>query len=238
MQKNMTKLFFLGLIVFLTGCGTPIERHAFNKESAQKLKTFDLAKNTQPETYNVNIIAHPGMSFGLIGGLIAAADLSSKSTTLTNALDPKETQLKERLAATLRSNLEQLGYITKIVNTSSTGTAKETLATLQPSSQSDAILITELNIGYIAAGVSTPYQPYLSVNALLSDSKTGQILYQDTITYGYTFQNSESVHLNADPKFSFSNMEALTKEKDTAREALFKGIEAISAQISNDLKRN
>ncbi len=61
------------------------------------------------------IVAHPGTGFGLIGGLIAAADMQAKSTRITTAINPQKTQLRHRFITDLSASLNNLGYETEIV---------------------------------------------------------------------------------------------------------------------------
>ena len=56
----------------LAGCAQ-VPRQAFNAQAAKSIHKVVLARTQNQTQYDTNILGHPGMSFGLIGGLIAAA---------------------------------------------------------------------------------------------------------------------------------------------------------------------
>lgn len=220
----------------LVGCAT-VEKQAFNKEVATNIKTIAVTERTGEETYNVNIVAHPGVNFGLIGGIIAATDLHSKSTKLTAVLDPTQTRLQQMLAKKLAESLSAVGYQTQVVPVVKTVEDKDVLDTVRSNINADALLTVSVEGQYVAAGPTSDYFPYVKVRVLSTDVKTGQKLYQDTITYGYNFPSTKTVHLPGNVEGRFKDIDALVADPDKARKQLYMGIEAIAAQIVADLKR-
>lgn len=225
----------LSVLVF-AGCAN-VERQAYNREAATHIKKVAVTKRTGAESYDIVIVAHPGVNFGLIGGLVAAADMSSKSTRLTTALNPEQTALQDRVATRLVDALILGGYESEALSLDKGVDTKSAFSTLRPQLKCDALLALEISGSYIAAGPSSDYVPFVRVKVLQTDATSGQVLYQDTVTYGYTHQHLKTVHLPADGKYRFKDMDALVAAPDLAREGLYAGVDAIVAQISSDLKR-
>jgi hypothetical protein len=233
----VTSRFAAILLSFsLVGCAT-VEKQAFNKEVATNIKTIAVTERTGEETYDVSIIAHPGVSFGLVGGLIAAADMQAKSSKLTTALDPAQTQLQHLFAEKLAQSLGAAGYQTEIVPVAKTIDDKEVHNTVRAKLNADALLTVSVQGMYVAAGPTTDYFPYVVVRVLSTDVKTGAKLYQDTITYGYNFPGTKTVHLPGKQEGRFQNMDALIGDPKRTRDELYIGLEAIAAQIAADLKQ-
>lgn len=220
----------------LVGCAT-VEKQAFNKEAATSVKTIAVTERTGEETYDVSIIAHPGISLGLVGGLIAAADMHAKSSKLTAALDPAQTQLQHTFAKKLAQSLGAAGYTTEIIPVAKTIEDKEVHNTVRTKISADALVTVSVKGLYVAAGPTTDYFPYVVVNVLSTDAKTGAKLYQDTITYGYNFPSTKTVHLPGKDEGRFKNIDELVSDPKRSRDELYVGLEAIAAQIAADLKQ-
>lgn len=105
----------LVLSAFLTGCAQPLKKQAFNRETAKDINTVVLTRADNQEEYQAYMLGHPGMGFGLIGGLVAAADMQGKTNKLTTAIDPKEVKLQERFGEKLKESLALVGYQTTLV---------------------------------------------------------------------------------------------------------------------------
>jgi hypothetical protein len=229
-------LAVLAACAFATGCAN-VERQPFNKEAAKHVNTVTVTKSQNDESYGVNILAHPGGSFGLIGALVIAADLSSKSNQLTAAVDPAKTGLQERMSSRLAEALQSAGYTSDVVLAPKGAQVKQVFEAVKPSLKSDALVAVDLSAQYIAAGPSSDYFPYVRAEVIQTDAKTGKVLYQDTITYGYAFERAQTVHLPSDVKFRFKDMADLVGNADRAREGFHAGVDAIIAQITSDLKK-
>ena len=229
-------LTVVALLIAMTGCAT-VEKQAFNKEGALNFKTVTVTERTGDETYAIEILAHPGVNFGLIGGLVAAADMQSKGARLTAALDPKATLLQQRFASKLAESLNNQGYQTSVTAVDKTIEDKLVFDSIRTKVTADSLLTVSIQGKYIAAGPSSDYFPFIVVKVICNDQKTGKKLYQDTITYGYNFPATQAVHLPADPGVRFKDMDALVADPLKTRAALYAGVDAIVAQITADLKQ-
>jgi hypothetical protein len=226
-----------GLAVLVTGCAQAPKKQAFNREGAAAIKTVAITKGSKTEFYEAGMLGHPGASFGLIGGLIAAADIQSKSNRLTQAIKPEETKLQERLNEKLQAALAQVGYETSVMALPAEVSEEQLLETVKKSA-TDTVLTVGVVGKYLAAGPSSDYFPYIVVKARKLESKTGKVLYEDTFTYGYTFPNVQTVHMASDAKYRFNSIDALVADPKVTRQGLIDGLDVITGQIASDLKKN
>lgn len=235
---KVRKIVLLGVVAaaVLAGCAnTP--RKAYNREGSTHVKALAVAERANKETYSINIVAHPGVNFGLIGGLVAAADLSNKSDKLTAALDPSQTSIQKRLAAKVAESLGGAGYQASVVPVVAGVAEGQAFDSVRANLGADALLDLDISGGYVAAGPSSDYLPFIRVTAINKDKRSGDTLYQDRITYGYLYQGQESVHLESDSQYRFKNIDDLVARSALARQGLLAGVDLIAAQLAADLKR-
>ncbi|WP_345817668.1 hypothetical protein AAGS40_30140 (plasmid) [Paraburkholderia sp. PREW-6R] len=225
-----------------TGCST-VRTQPLTHENAASIHSITVIQHRGMEEYRTLIVFNPAMAFGLIGGMVAAADMNAKSTRLTQALDPARTRLQERLATQLAEGLARDGYA---VDTVALDSPKDAPAGAKPPADDlpknlngDAVLSTTMTSGYVSAGPGMPYVPSVRVNVIARRQASGAVIYQNTYAYGYTVGESDrAVHLDADAKYRFDNIDALVANADEAREALVTGVNAIAERIATDARRN
>jgi len=220
----------------LGGCANAPKK-AFNKEGAAHIQTLAVSERTAKESYSVTIVAHPGVNFGLIGGLVAAADMAGKSDKLTSSLNPAETQVQKRFSQKLSDALKVGGYQTSVLTLADGVAAGKAFESVRSNLKSDAFIDVDVQAGYVAAGPSSDYLPFVRVAVLNTDTKSGSPVYQDTITYGYTYEGAKTVHLTSDKQYRFKDMDDLLARSALAREGLYAGLDLIASQIASDLKR-
>ena len=106
---RLFKLFAaLSFAILAVGCVQAPKKQAFNAAANSSIKEIVIAHNINQDEYPAIVIAHPGINFGLIGGLIAAADMHSKSTRLTQALNVSETDRKSTRLNSSHSTLSRM----------------------------------------------------------------------------------------------------------------------------------
>jgi hypothetical protein len=233
--KLLASLF---IAVFASACVQAPKKQAFNAAAHAQLKEIVVAHNINQDEYPAIVIAHPGTSFGLIGGLIAAADMQSKSNRLTQALNVSETRLQERFSAQLKEKLEQSGYQVSIASLKKDTKFEDALAQVKEKKlTADAILVAEISGRYIAAGPNSDYFPFVSVKVTKYENSTSKVLYEDTFTYGYNAGGQQTVHLASASEFKFSTIDTLIQDPAKTRLGLLQGVEAIASQITSDLKK-
>jgi hypothetical protein len=182
-------------------------------------------------------MAHPGASFGLIGGLIAAADMHSKSTRLTGAIDPLAVRLQERFADELSRKLKEAGYEPEVVSVPNDVKLDDVLSVVLNGRSADAVLGVDVAGSFLAAGPTSDYFPRVIARVRKWDSRTRTVIYEDTISYGFSVAQSQMIQLSSSEKYRFRDIDALVGDPAVTRSALIDALPAIAAQIAADLKR-
>jgi hypothetical protein len=235
--KGRSALFILVLgVAFLAGCAQ-VKRQAFNGAAASHVKNVVVTQSQNQDEYYINILGHPGMSFGLIGGLIAAADMQAKTTRLTQAVDATETRVQERFGQKLAERLKAAGYTTQLLVLPKDAKEPQALALTKQQSGGDAALFVELHAGYWAAGPTTDYFPRLVARVKAVDVKSDKVLYEETLTYGYAMPQADTVHLASEATYRFKDIDALIADPTKTRQGLYAGLDAMADQIVRDLKK-
>jgi hypothetical protein len=236
---HRTKTFMLLAAAALLAACAPMKKQAFNRDAGTRIATLVLVQWPTEDGYHAEVVAHPGASFGLIGGLIADADNSSKGTSLTTAVKPQETRLRERMTARLQEHLAVAGYSSNVhVLPPGTRNDERLVDSVKANAQGDALLIVFVRAGYKAAATSTEYIPELTTYVKAVDYASKAVLYEDRFSYGYTTPQSQEVHFDAGARYRFANIDALTAEPALARQAWYDGVDLIAAQIATDLRKN
>lgn len=228
--------FSVCAVGLLAGCAQ-VPRQAFNAAAASHIKTVVVAHNENSTEYPAQVLGHPGMSFGLVGALVAAADTQSKTTKLTTAIDVKETRLQERFAERLAERLKDAGYQVTRLALPKDMKDEQALAFAKQNGASDAVLVVDLYGGYWAAGPQTDYFPRVAASVKKVEVQTSKTLYQDSVSYGYAMPQGQSVHLASDVSYRFATIDALVANPIKTREGMYVGLDAIAAQIAADLKK-
>src|SRR5690349_9233819 len=79
------RLLAVALVAVLTACAGPVPKLEASTAKLGGVKSVAVVRPPEPKAYTVMNFGHPGVAFGLIGGLVAAADQNSKQNQLTAA---------------------------------------------------------------------------------------------------------------------------------------------------------
>jgi hypothetical protein len=224
------------LALVLTGCAQ-VPKQAFNREASGHIKSIAVTRRPNQDSYEAAVIGHPGASFGLIGGLIAAADIAAKSNKLTSAIGVADTRLQDRFADDLLQALTAAGYEVSVVPIDKDADAAKAAAAVRAHGKYDAMLHANLIGGYWAAGPSSNYVPRLLAVVKLHDLGRDATLFEDVFTYGYAHPQVKSIHLAAEGRYAYANIDALIADPPATRQGLLDGSRAVATQIASDLKR-
>src|ERR1700675_1058573 len=108
--RKMSLRYLLILCAVLSSGCVSVPNQSYNKAAHGEIKKIGLVKVSNPADYSVNLVHHPGASFGLIGGLIAAEDIDTKSKTFTQQQVDKYIRLGPDLTEALRQALVANGF--------------------------------------------------------------------------------------------------------------------------------
>jgi hypothetical protein len=224
-------LFSIGL----AGCVT-VENQPFNKEAHAGIKTIVILPAPAVADYSINILHHPGMSFGLIGGLVAAAELGSKGSQFTSSMQEQKFDAAKTLTEAVKSEMEQRGYNVIVLNELSRPDGKLLSDYASIPVKGDAYLDFVVGVvGYSANSHSTPYYPTLSAPVRLVDAKDQAIVYNSLIVYGPYGGPKGATRLTPDGSFAMGNFTELQASPSRSVEGIRSAIQAIAKQIASDL---
>ena len=234
-RKTFTFVSVVLLAVILAGCAG-VQKQTFNKDANQSIKTIGFLEQTDTERYFIQNMGHPGMGFGLIGGVIAAADMESKTNKFTELMKARNLNVIDQFQSTLVTELQNAGYSLKTLKPQRTKHALlEKYDGLD--NEVDAYLDFTVGAGYMCAASSADYIPAVHTRVRLVKRGSNEILYEEVIYYGYKLQAKEAACLTADQKYYFKDFGALTSNPDLSSEGLQTGIPLIAKHIAQSLSR-
>ncbi len=224
----------LFLISSILGCaGMP--KQAFNKAANQDVAVIGVLEPAHSGEYVIFNKGHIGMGFGLIGGLVAIADMNGKTDGFTELAKAGNFKIVEEFQTNLLTELESVGYQVRAVNV-----VREKPTFLEKydllDRAVDAYLDPMIHAGYICASAMTDYIPTVNVRVRLIRRDTNDVLYQDTVTYGYV-TNKDAVAIAAQSDYFFKNYGSIETDPAKAIDGLRKGLPMIAKQIARDLAR-
>jgi hypothetical protein len=204
-------------------------------EVLARIQTVAVIRPPATKTYTVLYIGHPGTGFGLIGGLIAAGDMSSKQDRLTEALNKEKLSVPSGLAENIAERLSQQGFQATVEDgpwEAKDGNSKLDFDKIQ--SSADAVLvILPTVVGFVATHLGSDYFPTVMVVATLLDKDRKTQLYRGYHASGWEQKREGWKYTPADT--SFANFNALMLEPAKTADSLVDAANAVSITIAGDL---
>ena len=238
MIRSMKTLLLVVVVAMLAACAGPVAKIDSSPIALAKVKTIAVIRTPEPKTYTVMNFGHPGMAFGLIGGLIAASDQSSKQDQLTAALKkldlaPTSTSLADSIAA----QLTRVGFEAKVEDGPWVETdGKFQLTFDQINSSADTVLVVSPTIvGFVATGATSDYLPTITAIVTLLGKDRKETLYRGFHACGWQ-PKAEGWKYSA-TKTTFSNFDALMADPEKTAGALRDVSAEIAMTVADDLKR-
>lgn len=219
------------LLVLLTGCNT-ITKQSFNSAANQHLQQIALVKPPNVDQVEVSTLQHVGASFGLVGGLIAAADMTTK-TNKYNAIAGLF-DWDGYVHQQLYTALVNAGYEVRSVNLRTP--KQQTLQYLKkyPELPTDAAMDYYFSVGQVAAGSTTPYVPTVVLHTRLVDTRKKAVLYEQHFNAGLPIDKKMAYIPN---NHEYRNAADLFKHAEDSKEALKFGIQQVAQQLTNELSK-
>lgn len=234
---NIARLLLtLTILGWLAGCAGPV-RIEVAPATLAAISTVDIITPPEPKTYAVLNFGHPGMAFGLIGGIAAAADQASKQDQLTALLKKTNLNTSRRIAEEVATRLTAMGYRSRTEE----GPWEEknggySLAFENIKSDADAVMIIIPTIvGFVAPGMASDYLPTITAVATLLGKDRKNPLYRGYHVYGWEPMAGQWKHLP--PSKTFENFAALYSDSEASAKTLTDAALAVSHSIATDLKR-
>ena len=235
MMRSAKLLALLFFCVALAGCVT-VETQPFNKEAYSRIKTIVILPAPAVPDYSINILHHPGASFGLIGGLVAAAELGSKGSQFTTTMQKQNFDVAKTLTEAVRTEVERRGYNVVVLNELARSDGKLLPDYASIPVKGDAYLDFVVGVaGYWANSHTTPYYPTLTTPVRMVDAKDKAIVYNSLIVYGPYGGPKGATQITPDGAFAVGDFNALQSSPARSVEGIRSAIQAVARQIASDL---
>jgi hypothetical protein len=237
MRKRIGSFVAVLATALLMGCVGPVPKIDPAPEKLAAIKSIAVIRVPEPKTYTVWNIGHPGMAFGLIGGLIAAADQSNKQDTLSKAYKLQGTAVNQGLVHKVSALLKEEGY--EVVEQDGPWVEKDnafTLAFDKVETNADAILVVSPAIvGFVSPAHEGNYLPTITSVATLHGQDRTKPLYRGYHAAGWT-PAQEGWH-QTEARTKYPDFSALMKDTAGSASALEMSADDIARSVTKDLRR-
>jgi hypothetical protein len=247
MVRKLQLLLATCLALALAACATP-EKQAFNRAANKSIKSITILEPTPSEGFGINVQNHPGLSFGLIGAAVYAAEMQTKSKSLDEVMKQHNWSLTDEFVKQLETELIAAGYRVKrakfdrermklITN------YKDLLDNnaIKPMLDTDAWLDVQTRDPlYVANSPSADYIPSIGLTARLVASLDQSLLYREDLLYGFSFPAGrlEPVVIAADGKYRYANMDLLKKDTKETLAGISEGVPRLVSRIVQDIQHD
>ena len=205
----------VALALLASGCATVPPQQAFNRE-ASTIRTIQVLPMARSEI-GLAFLNHPGTNFGLIGGLVAATDISSKQGKLREQMTASQLDHLAVFREAFATAMQAQGYT---IRWSEPLPVKNNVARDRwglrkgygPIAGADAQLdLSLIFAGYATSGAgdASPYRPAVHVAARLLDPSGQQNLFTDVVTYNNITNIPTAITLNPDPQHAYPDFKQL-----------------------------
>lgn len=225
------------LALLLSACAS-FPQQAYNRPANTAVKRIAIVTPAISSKSSAWLAVHPGASFGLVGGLVAAADISSKSNRLTEVVQAEKFDQTQFFIEALQKELQTKGYETVVVAVDRDREKFEFLETYPAIAGSQAVLdMYSGSYGYMAAGVATPYRPTLWLaSRLVSASDSTAVLFADQIFYNPFGQPKDVITLNAGTEYDANSFDELIANPARVTDGLRVAAAAVATELARQLQ--
>jgi len=183
------------------------------------------------------------MSFGLIGGLAAAADMAAKVKKLHEVLNSANVDYVASFKTQLTLAMEKRGYVlvwpeTTVETVKTPRTSNSFRKSYKADSDADAQLDVNFGFfGYAAAGASknAPYRPTGTILAQMVSGDGKTKLFTETIIYHNVFNAKGAIIVAPDENHSYPNFSDVEAAGPDAANGLKIAVEALADKLAEQL---
>ncbi|WP_027859592.1 hypothetical protein [Marinobacterium jannaschii] len=236
MFKHKVKLALTFLtLVAMTGCSGLPKQQAYNQQANTHVKKVAIVKPITPEEVNIYYHNHPGYQAGLIGGIAAGIEFTSKTNGYNEAIANQSFNPSEYLVESLQKALEDRNYDVSLIETSATESRK--FMQEYPKKGIDAVLDNYFySYGYTAGSPIAAYKPTIKLQTRLVDSNSEAVLYANQLATGENFGLRDNTrYIGHSENFSFPSYDALKESPESSIDGLKDAINRIVSSIVQEL---
>lgn len=221
--------------LLLAACQT-LPQVPYDRATAGNIKTINVITPATPDRPRVVLASSVGQSFGLIGALIDAGMQDSRESKFQAVVAQRNFKGQDAMVHQLDAALVADGYTPADIAVARSGL--EFAKDVKPAAGgADAYIDVVMNYGYYAAGLSTPYRPYVFVQCKLVRTSDNALLMQKSIYYNpLNSAPDQTVTIAPDPTYEFNDFDALMADPDRAVKGLDVAVTQVAATMGTLLK--
>jgi hypothetical protein len=224
----------LGLALILSACGS-LPPANFEQASRLDVRRVCLTTPGVPERPQVTIMNPIGAGFGVVGNLIEARRASGAQQEMQAVLAKAGYNYETALKDSVFVAMSKAGFT--MIHAPESRPEKERskfLSGYPTVKRVDAFLDVFADyVGFQAMHSSEDYRPHLEISARLVDAKSGKILYQGRIVYGFSVATDEdAVLVHAENTVRFRDRTALQANPMLTAQALQGAIDAVAWELA------
>lgn len=231
----------LASVLLLTGCVSLPPQQTFNRD-VSTIKTIQVLPMAESEI-GLAFLNHPGASFGLIGGLVAASDITSKRKRLEEITNAAGLEHVAIFRAEFEKAMAERGYSVQWpepliqqgkVARDAWGLRKAYGEVQGADAQLDLGLVFA---GYATSGASdnSPYRPAVHVVARLMDASGKTNLFTDVVTYNNITNIATAITINPDPAYAYADFKTLEAAGPEVAKGLELALQATAARVAEQM---
>jgi hypothetical protein len=231
----------MGFALVLSACGS-LPPANFEQSSRIDVRRVCLTTPGVPERPQVTIMNPIGAGFGVVGNLIEARRAAGAQQEMQAVLAKASYNYETALSDSVFVAMSKAGFT--MIHSPESRPEKERSkfmarypAVTKPV---DAFLDVYADyVGFQAMRSSEEYWPHLEISARLVDARSGKILYQGRIVYGFSIATDEdAVLVHAENAFRFRDRNALQSNPSATARALQGAIDAVAWELAKQFIRS
>ena len=229
--KIIFPVLAISFILFFSGCANKLPNQSFNASANTSIKKISIVKPPAADEFEIYYHNHPGMNFGLIGGLAMAAEFSSKSSSYNSAIGTEKFDPSAYLVQSLEKEFLNTTYEIEVLQ--SLPKKEMEYCKAFEKSNSDAYLDCYIpTVGYIAGSSSSLYKPTVKTFARLVKNGSSDVLYEKMLVSGEsTFIPEDADYLDYDETHTYDSFSHLESNATKSVEGLKIALDSVAKQI-------
>lgn len=224
----------MGFALVLSACGS-LPPADFERASRMQVRSVCLTTPGVPDRPQVTIMNPIGAGFGVVGNFIESRRAAGAQQEMQAVLAKASYNYERALSDSVFVAMSKAGFsMTRSPESRPEKERSKFLAQYPAVKRADAFLDVYADyIGFQAMRSSEDFWPHLEISARLVDAKSGKILYQGRIVYGFSVATDEdAVLVHAENTFRFRDRTALQANPTLTARALQGAIDAVAWELA------
>lgn len=227
--------------LLLAACANQVPRIDLAPQAMAKVKTIAIIRPPEPKVYSVVNFGHPGIMFGLIGGMIVVADRNDKQEQLAKTYHEQHVEVCNQLSRKISDRLASLGFSTRVEDAPWVETNGIPVILFKDiKTDADAVLVVAPSvIGFVATGLGRGYDndylPTIATSVILLGNDREKPLYRGYHATGW--EQFGSGWRFTPPTTTFPDFDSLYTDPKASYRSLVEAADKIATSVVMDLRQ-